>query len=682
MPDVKKRIEKLKEKIRKARYDYHVLDKETLSPEVLDSLKKELFDLEQKRPDLITSDSPTQRIGGKPLLKFEEVRHETPMYSFNDAFSTEDMRDWFKRLNTYLRFDVEESEAHAGFYCELKIDGLAAELVYENGILVQGSTRGDGRVGENITQNLKTIESIPLKLKEPKGGFGVPDHLVVRGEVFLKKREFRRINKEREAKGMDLYANPRNVAAGSLRQLDPKITASRNLDFFAYDIAAGLETDVHEKEHKIMKELGFKVCSHNENKKNLEEVFKFRDYWENKRDSLGYEIDGIVVIVNSNLIFEEAGHVGKAPRAAIAYKFSPKEATTVVKDIKVQVGRTGTLTPVAILEPVNVGGATITHATLHNFDQIKRLEVRVGDTIIVTRAGDVIPRVIKVLKDLRTGEEKKFRVPKKCPIDGSPINKDGAIYRCSNPKCGARHKEQLYHFVSKGGFDIEGLGRKVIDKFIEEGLISDVADFFNLKEGDIEVLEGFGKKSAENIVKEVNSKKEVTLTRFLYSLGILHVGTETARLLAILASDKKKKIRTPKSALDFYEKFSALDFEKINDIGPVVAKSIEDWFKEERNRELLEKLDEVGIKIRVEAGKGDGELKGLSFVLTGSLNSMTREEAKDKILREGGRVNSSVSKNTDYVVAGKDPGSKMEEAKRLGVKIVNEDSFITLLGRE
>lgn len=678
--EAEKRIEKLKEEIRKHRYNYHVLDKETLSPEALDSLKKELFDLEGEYPDLITPDSPTQRVGGVPLKKFEEVEHEVPALSFNDAFGEEDMTDWLGRLNNYLGFDTEKSSDWGGFYCELKIDGLAAELVYDNGILVQGSTRGDGRVGEDITQNLKTIEAIPLKLKEP-GDIKVPGHLVIRGEVFLSKKEFEKINKKMEKKGMKPYANPRNVAAGSLRQLDSKITAERNLDFFAYDIAVGLDTDVHEEEHKIMKKLGFKVCSHNERKKNLKEVFRFRDHWEKRRDSLGYEIDGIVVIVNSNAIFEKAGAVGKAPRGAIAYKFSPKEATTKVREIRVQVGRTGVLTPIAVLDPVNVGGVTVSHATLHNFDQIGRLDVRVGDTVVITRAGDVIPQVTRVLKDLRTGDEKKFRIPGKCPVDGSPVKQEGAIYRCSNPKCGARHKEELYHFVSRAAFDIEGLGTKIIDKFIDEGLISDAADIFELREGDIEVLEGFGKKSAENIVREANANKEVTLSRFLYSLGILHVGEETARLLSVTAAERKKEINGPEDVLDFFGSFSLQDFKEIKDIGPVVAGSIREWFGDERNKKLLKRLEKVGVRVKQEKGLLGGKLKGLSFVLTGSLDSMTREEAKEAIARKGGDVNSSVSGKTDYVVAGKDPGSKLDEARKLGVKVVDEKEFLALLGK-
>jgi len=678
--EVENRIKKLREEIRKHRYNYHVLDKESISPEALDSLKKELFDLEHKYPELVTPDSPTQRVGGKPLKEFKGVKHEAPMLSFNDSFSQADMKAWFKRLNDYLGYETERSDDWAGFYCELKIDGLAAELVYNKGIFVQGSTRGDGKIGEDVTQNLRTIEAIPLKLKETEGDIEIPDHLVVRGEVFLNKSEFKRINKERSIKGVELYANPRNVAAGSLRQLDPKITLARNLDFFAYDIAVGSGISIHEKEHELMKDLGFRICFHNKRKNNLKEVFEFRNYWKKHRNSLNYEIDGVVVITNNNFMFEEAGVVGKAPRGAIAYKFPPKEATTKIKEIKVQVGRTGALTPIAVLKPVSVGGVMVAHATLHNFDQIRRLDVRVGDTVIVSRAGDVIPQITKVLKNLRAGSEKKFEIPKKCPVCGLPVEKNGVIYHCSNPQCGARHREQLRHFVSRNAFDIDGVGPRIIDIFLDEELISDAADFFELQEGDIEVLEGFGRKSAENIVQEIKESREITLTRFLYSLGILHIGEETSRLLAGLVLGKGR-IKNPSDVLKFYNQFETEDLEKIGDIGPVMAKSIKDWFNRKENVKLLERLNKVGVKIRVEIESGGDKLENLKFVLTGSLDLMTRSKAKEAIMKEGGSVSSNVSKNTDYVVVGKDPGSKVDDAEKLGVERINEKEFLKLLGK-
>jgi len=462
--EIKKRIQKLKDEINRDRYSYHVLNKSLISDEALDSLKKELFDLEIKYPEFVTPDSPTQRIGGKPLEQFKKVKHDVPMISFNDAFSEQDMRDWFERLENYLGRKLPNMD----FYCELKIDGLAIELIYEDGVLIQGSTRGDGLIGEDVTQNLKTVEAIPLKIKSDE--IKIPERLVVRGEVFLTMREFERMNREQEKIGGKLYANPRNVAAGSIRQLDSKIAAARKLDSFAYDIVVGMNEKYHEKDHSNLHKLGFKTNPQNKLLKSLECVFEFRDYWEKHRDKIPYEIDGIVVIVNDNGIFDEAGVIGKAPRAAVAYKFSPKEATTIVKDIKIQVGRTGAITPVAEFQPVQVGGITITHASLHNMDEIKRLGVKIGDTVIVSRAGDVIPQVTKVLPHLRTGKEKEFKMPSVCPVDGSKVVKDGVIYRCSNPYCGARLRESLYHFVSRGAFDIRGLGPKIIDRFF--GLIT------------------------------------------------------------------------------------------------------------------------------------------------------------------------------------------------------------------
>lgn len=671
----KERIEKLKKAINHYRYAYHVLDKSLISDEALDALKKELFDLEQQNPDLITPDSPTQRVAGKPLKEFTKVKHEEPMLSFNDAFSEEDMLAWMRRLENYLENKIG-LEPPDGFYCELKIDGLAIELTYENGVLIQGSTRGDGIIGESVTQNLKTIEAIPLKLE---GEYS--RHFVARGEVFLTKKEFDRINREQEQKGLKVYANPRNLAAGTVRQLDSKIIASRKLDSFQYDIVSEIGQKTHEEEHRILGSLGFKTNPNNKHCKNLKEVFELHRYWSEHRKKLPYEIDGIVVIVNSNKLFEAGGVVGKAPRAAIAYKFSPKEATTVVENIKIQVGRTGALTPVAELKPVQVGGITITHATLHNYDEIQRLGIKIGDTVIVNRAGDVIPQIFQVLKELRTGKEKEFKMPAICPVDGSKVIKEGVIYRCGNKTCGARQREFLYHFVSRSAFNIEGLGPKIIDRFLDEGLIGDAADIFTLKEGDIAALERFGEKSAENIVKEVASKKKISLRRFIYSLGILHVGEETARLSArqIEARDKKYATR-PQGVLDFFAKMSLEELQKIPDIGPVVAQSIVDYFSDHRHQELIEKLDKVGV--RLEAGESKGQtdkFQGQIFVLTGTLNIMSRDSAKEKIRQLGGEVSESVSKKTSYVVAGTEPGSKLEKAKKLGVKIIGEKEFLDLL---
>lgn len=702
--EVSDRIKKLRKVIDYHRVLYHTFDSPEISDTAFDALKNELEELENKYPDLITPDSPTQVIGSKPLDKFEKVAHEVPMLSFNDAFSESEVLEWMDRVENYLvshsnvkRIKSNESrmfDSHlvpfvrysgdiSAFYCELKIDGLAIELVYENGKLVQGSTRGDGRIGEDITQNLRTVPSIPDKL-EKLGRWKIPRHLVVRGEVFIAKRDFNKINKIREKRGEKLYANPRNLAAGSVRQLDPSITASRRLNSFQYDIVSELDFPVstHEEKHKILASWGFTVNEHNRLQKTPKDVFVFRDFWEKEKEKLEYEIDGIVVIINRNDVFSMAGVVGKAPRGAIAYKFSPREATTVVLNVDVQVGRTGALTPVAVLNPVEVGGITISHATLHNFDEIKRLGLKIGDTVLVNRAGDVIPKIAKVIKELRTGREKNIVAPKSCPVDGSKVVKDGVLYRCSNRKCGARNRELLLHFVSRGAFNIMGLGGKIIDRFLDEGLISDAADIFSLQKGDIAVLERFGEKSAENIVNEIQSRKKISLARFLYSLGILHVGEETSLLLMKEISHFKFPISKPTYVLRAFQKLSLVDLQKIPDIGPKVARSIYDWFRDGRNINFLSKLNKLGVRIFVESGRARGKFNGRVFVFTGILKAITRDEVKEKIRSLGGGVSESVSKKTSYVVAGENPGSKLEKARKLGVRILSEEEFIKIAGYE
>ena len=682
--EAKERIEKLKKEINRYRYAYHVLDKSLISDAALDSLKKELFDLEQQFPELITPDSPTQRVGGKPLAQFKKVHHEKRMLSFNDAFSEKDMEDWVTRLENYLGQKLH-SDAPL-FYCELKIDGLAIELVYEDGIFLAGATRGDGLVGEDVTQNLKTIEAIPLHLETRQlqaTNYKPPQKLVLRGEVFLSKKEFERINKEQEKRGLKTYANPRNIAAGSVRQLDPQITASRKLDSFQYDVVAEIGQKTHEEEHEILHKLGCKTNPNNKHAKNLKEVFEFRDYWEKHREKLPYEIDGIVVIVNDNKLFERAGVIGKAPRAAIAYKFSPREATTQVLDVQVHTGRTGVLTPVAVLKPISVGGVTISHATLHNFDEIERLGLKIGDTVVISRAGDVIPKITKVLKELRTGKEKTVHPPKHCPVCGSDIKHEGVFYVCASRNCGARMRESLYHFVSRNALDIRGLGPQIIDRFIDEGFVNDAADIFTVKEGDIAVLPRFGDKSAENIVREIESKKHVPLSRFIFGLGIIHIGEETARLLAEKFSESHNgETSAPSTVGQFIKNLSLEQLQDIPDIGPKVAESVREWFHNERSQKLLEKFDKVGVRLEVKSLKLKVQkLFGKTFVLTGTMESMSREEAKEKIRELGGDISGSVSKQTSYVVVGLEPGSKYEKAKKLGVKVLDEKEFLKMLTR-
>ena len=683
--EAKLRIEKLKKLIHHHRYLYHVLDRQEISEAALDSLKKELFDLEQKYPEFVTPDSPTQRVGGKPLEKFEKVRHPQPMLSFNDAFSEKDMKDWEERIKKLLtKEEIEKLE----YFCELKFDGLAIELIYEEGLLKTGSTRGDGVIGEDVTQNLKTIEAIPLRLREKQDVIkdlereGLEDiaetvrkrglrKVVARGEALISKKEFERINREQEKKGLPKYANPRNIAAGSIRQLDPKVTASRHLDAYLYDLISDFGQKTHEQEHKILKILGFKIHKDSRLCKNLKEVFEFHHFWQEKRDSLPFEIDGIVVQVNENKIFEKLGVVGKAPRGAIAYKFPLKQAETIIEDIKVQVGRTGAVTPVAYLKPVEVGGVKITRATLHNTDEIERLGVKIGDTVIVGRAGDVIPEVVRVLKELRTGKERKFKMPKNCPVCGTLLVKpEGeAIWRCPNPDCSARQRRYLYHFVSKGAFDIEGLGPKIINQLLEENLISDPADIFELKEGDLIPLERFAEKSAKNLIEAIQSKKEISLGRFIYALGIRGVGEETAQDLAeYFGSLEKIKAATLEELL------------QVKDIGPETATSIYSFFRAKRNLKLIERLLKAGVKIiNPKKTKAPKKLENLTFVFTGSLKTMTREEAKEKVRELGGEVSESVSKKTDFVVIGENPGSKLQKAKKLKVKIVGEKEFLEMI---
>ncbi len=682
LKEAQKKIEQLKQEINYHRYNYHVLNRQTISPAALDLLKKELFDLEQRFPELITPDSPTQRIGGKPLAKFKKVKHEQPMLSFNDAFDREDIESWLERLSNYLANQGKKIKpAELEFYCELKIDGLAIELVYEDGLLVQGSTRGDGLVGEDVTQNLKTVEAIPLKIDPIRPGLKVPKRLVVRGEVFMDQTEFQRINEERKSAGLPPYANPRNIAAGSIRQLNPRITASRKLDSFVYDIVTGFNLDRHSKEHQLLNDLGFKINSHNKLVKGLKGVFEFRDYWNKNRRKLNYEIDGIVVIVNDNSLFQAAGTVGKAPRAAIAYKFAPQEGITVVEEVRFQVGRTGVITPVAKLKPVKVGGVTIKSVTLHNFDQIRRLGLKIGDSVVITRSGDVIPKVVQVLKKMRTGKEKPIKPPKFCPIDKAPVIKKGAYYWCSNQNCGAQLKEKIRHFVSRSAFNIEGLGDKVIDRFLDEGLIADIPDLFSLSADEIKVLERFGEKSARNIVREIQSRKTIDLPRFIYSLSIAQVGEETASLLADYASEKEI-IKKPTDLTEVFKNAAAEELQNIPDIGPKVAQNIVSWFNFQDNQLLLEKLDKAGIKIKPYRKEINRQkLAGLSFVLTGVLSSLTRDEAKDRIKSLGGKVSASVSKKTDYLVVGRDPGSKLAKAKKLGVKIIDEKDFLGIINR-
>ena len=659
-PEAAARIEKLKNLINKYRYSRLVLDKPIIEESIEDSLKKELFDLEQQFPDLVTPDSPTQRVGGKPLKEFKKFKHPERMLSFNDAFDENDMKEWEARLQR-----LDPAATNQGFYCELKIDGLAMELIYKGGILETGATRGDGTTGEEVTQNLMTVEAIPLFVETS------PTDFVVRGEVFITRKEFERINKEQKKKNDLAYANPRNLAAGSIRQLDSAVTASRRMDSFAYSLTSDMNQKTHEEEHKILKELGFKTNPHNKFCKDLREIQEFRDYWEKHREELGYEIDGIVVIVNNNKMFKKLGVVGKAPRAAIAYKFSPRESTTKVKDIIVSVGRTGTLTPIAVLEPVEIGGTTVSRATLHNEDEIKRLDIKIGDTVIVGRAGDVIPDVKKVVKELRMGHEKSFHFPASCPVCRGPVKRaEGeAAYKCLNKNCPAIKRKAIYHFVSKSALDIDGVGPKIIDQLMDTGLMKDTADLFELKREDLLNLERFAEKSADNAINAIQSKKNVPLDRFIYALGIPHIGSETALDLARKFGNLEK-----------LKQASEQQLLEIKDIGEIVAKSIHDWFRVEYNKKLLDKFEKVGLNVlKQKSSQKSNKLAGQIFIFTGTLENLTREQAEEMVREHGGDISTSVSGETNYVVAGSEPGSKYEKAKKLGVNILKEKEFLDMI---
>ncbi len=666
--EAKERIGKLKKTINHHRYLYHVLDKQEISDEALDSLKKELFDLEQEFPDLITPDSPTQRVAGESAEGFTKVTHPGRMISLNDAFSPQDLRDWRERLDNFLGQTYNGS-----YYCDLKMDGLAIELRYENGALMQASTRGNGLVGEDVTQNIRTVDAVPLRLRNDERK--IPKTLLIRGEVFLTKKEFARINKEQVNKNEKIYANPRNFAAGTIRQLDPRITAGRKLSFYAYSIIGtdgtyGNDFKSHADEYKALNEWGIGTNPHGQVADTLEDVISFWKIWQEKRDKLDYEFDGIVVSINDNNTYRRAGVIGKSPRSAIAFKFSPKSAQTIIEDIQIQVGRTGVLTPVAHLKPISIGGTTVSRATLHNMDEIKRLNVKIGDTVVVGRAGDVIPDILQVLPVMRTGKEKYFYLPTKCPVCNTPIKKDPgqvASY-CPNIDCPARQRITIYHFRSRNALNIDGVGPKIIDSLMDAGIIQDYADLFTLKIEDLQNLDRFAELSSANVIKAINDRRKVPLARFVYALGIMHVGEETARVLA-------QHFHTLNKIVEASEK----ELTAVEDVGPVVAHSIAEWFKRLYHRNILKKFEHAGLKIIADKGLVQGKFFGKTFVITGTLDSMSREEAGVKIRAFGGKVSSSVSKDTSYVLAGSEPGSKYDQAQKLGVKILDEKEFLKML---
>lgn len=656
LSEAKKRAEKLRTEIDKIRYDYHVLDRETVSEAVKTSLMHELAQIEEKYPSLVTPESPTQRVAGEPLKGFAKITHKYPGMSLSDVFDEKELAEWEERTQKLLKGKTELE-----YYTELKIDGLSVYITYENGKLKHAATRGNGRIGEDVTANIRTIEAIPLKLSKPLS-------IEVRGEVFMTHAELEKINKKREKEGLPVYANPRNLAAGTLRQLDPRIVAARKLEFAAWAVY-GSGSRTHEAEHKLAHELGFRVESHAKKCRNIKEIIGFINEWENKRKKLPYQTDGVVINLNSEKLFNRLGFVGKAPRGSVAWKYSAEQATTKILEIRVNVGRTGALTPFAVMEPVKLAGTTVSRATLHNGDEIERKDIWVGDTVIVQKAGDIIPEVVQSLPNLRTGKEHKFLMPKICPVCGGKVvkPKGEAVARCERTDCFAIEQQKIGHFVSRDAFNIEGMGEKIIEQLIEEGLIENAADIFKLTPGDLEPLERFGEKSAQNLYQSIISHKRIPLNRFIYALGIRFVGAVTASDLGNHYGD-----------LDAIKKAQIEEIEEIEGVGPIAARSIYDWFHNKKNLELLRSFRESGIEIERPKKTGD-KLSGMTFVITGSLDSMSREEAEAKIREEGGKATSSISKETTYLVVGDNPGSKLGKAEKLGVKTISEDGLIKLL---
>ncbi len=657
------RLSQLKQQLERYWQEYYVDDAPTVDDAVYDALNREYRALEDQYPELAT-DALMKHVGGKALEKFAKVAHGKRMLSLQDVFDVEEIEAWEKRVHKLL------NRTNVKYYCELKLDGLAMRLVYRGGKFVQAVTRGDGSVGEDVTHTVRTIKNVPMELKRTKKvPANVYDEFEVRGEVVFPKAAFAKLNDERAAAGLPLFANPRNAGAGTIRQLDPSVAASRGLEFIAYSIEMDMpELGLHGDEHNLARTLGFQVEPHDKAVENIAEIEAYIDHWAAKRDTLPYGTDGIVITVDSNDDFEELGVVGKAPRGAVAYKYPAEQATTVLEDIRVSIGRTGAVTPYAVLKPVLVAGSTVSRATLHNEDEIRRKEILIGDTVIIQKAGDIIPEVVGPIKDLRTGKEREFKMPTE--IDGvKVVRPEGeAVARLADLHVSEVRWQQLIHFVSKAAFNIDGLGEKILAQLMEAGLVESPADIFKLTKEDLLGLDRFAETSADNLIASIQGQRKIGLGRFIYALGIRHVGAKTARDIA-----------THCGTLANFLKITQDELVAIDGVGDVVARSMADWLAHSRNIALVDKLLQGGVQVESEQAVQGGKLAGTTWVLTGALESMTRDEAGEKILRLGGKVSSSVSARTSYVLAGSDAGSKLDKAEQLGVKVLSEAEFTKLI---
>ncbi|PTX48894.1 DNA ligase (NAD+) [Melghirimyces profundicolus] len=664
--EAEKRLKELRDELNEHNYRYHVLDRPVISDAEYDRLMRELIELEEEYPNLVTPDSPSQRIGGEPLPYFEKVRHPVPMLSLDNAFNLEDLREFDRRIRRLTGVETVD------YVCELKIDGLAVSIRYEEGLMVRGATRGDGTTGENITQNLKTIRSLPLRLREPVT-------LEVRGEAFMPKKEFERINRQKEERGETLFANPRNAAAGSLRQLDPKLAAERALDIFLYGIGEihGMPVPpTHTESLDLLTRLGLKVNPNRVTVKGIDDVGDFVDYWREHRLELGFEIDGIVIKVDDLELREKLGTTAKSPRWAIAYKFPAEESVTVLRDIEINVGRTGAVTPTAILDPVTLAGTTVKRASLHNEDIIREKGIMLGDHVIVKKAGDIIPEVVGVLEDHRTGDEKPYQMPTKCPeCESRLVRLEGeAALRCINPQCPAQTREGIIHFVSRGAMNIEGLGEKVVTQLFNAGLVRGPADLYDLTEEDLLPLERMGKKSVENLLSAIEESKGNSVEKLIFGLGIRFVGSKGARILARHFGDIHGVMEADREEL-----------EAIDEIGPKMAESIVTYFDKPEVKETIRRLEEAGVNMKYKGPSTDNlrvsesPFAGKTVVLTGTLAEMSRKEAAARIEERGGKVTGSISKNTDYLIAGEKAGSKLKKARELGVEVLEENRFLEML---